>query len=509
MSSNFSRRRMLAAGAGAVLGATSATSVSAAPLGTQASAGTAADSASDTAPWGAAGRGEETRSLDELYQDAIAEGGKLVVYAGGDLANSGSGAGAREAFRQRFPEIDLTLIVDYSKYHDVRVDNQFATDTLVPDLVQLQTLHDFTRWKREGRLLSYKPAGFSKLHKQFRDPDGAWVAGMVIAFSYLYDVAAAGANAPQTPLDLVDPRWKGAIASSYPHDDDAVLYLFALYVEKYGWDWVADFAAQQPQFARGSFSPGTAVSTKQKIIGVGTGGSPTSTGPTRMGMARQQREAGRLAERARIARDLHDTLAQELAGNRMLLQAAERDWDRRPEAARKQVRAVTETLGASLADTRSIIRDLTPPALVQGDLAAALRELCARKGSGDGMPRVAFGTLGEFRSVPPDRAAELLRVAQGLLANACEHARAAHVWVTLDRRDAGAVTVEVWDNGVGFDAASPGRGASVDGRGFGLAAGRERLAAYGGTLTVDSAPGRGTRMRATLPVETPVPASTR
>jgi signal transduction histidine kinase len=230
---------------------------------------------------------------------------------------------------------------------------------------------------------------------------------------------------------------------------------------------------------------------------------------TREELARQQREAGRLAERARIARDLHDTLAQELAGNRMLLQAAERDWDRRPEAARKQVRAVAEALGASLVDTRSIIRDLTPPALVQGDLAAALRELCARKGSGDGMPRVAFGTLGEFRSVPPDRAAELLRVAQGLLANACEHARAAHVWVTLDRRDADAVTVEVWDNGVGFDAASPGRGASVDGRGFGLAAGRERLAAYGGTLTVDSAPGRGTRMRATLPVETPVPASTR
>ncbi|MEU9331113.1 ABC transporter substrate-binding protein [Streptomyces canus] len=285
MSSNFSRRRMLAAGAGAVLGATSATSVSAASAGTQASAGTTADSASGAASWAAAVHGEETRSLDELYQDALAEGGKLVVYAGGDLADSGSGAGARTAFRQRFPEIDLTLIVDYSKYHDVRVDNQFATDTLVPDVIQLQTLHDFTRWKREGRLLRYKPAGFSKLHKKFRDPDGAWTAAAVIAFSYLYDVAAAGANPPQTPLDLVDPRWKGAIASSYPHDDDAVLYLFALYVEKYGWDWAADFAAQQPQFARGSFSPGTAVSTKQKIIGVGTGANPTSTSPTRMGMA--------------------------------------------------------------------------------------------------------------------------------------------------------------------------------------------------------------------------------
>ncbi|MCW6007259.1 ABC transporter substrate-binding protein [Micromonospora sp. CPCC 205371] len=270
MSENFSRRRVLAAGAGAVFGATAAPLLSSGPASARGSAEAAR---------------EEPRSLDELYQDALAEGGKLVVYAGGDLANSGSGAGARTAFRARFPEIDLNLIVDYSKYHDVRVDNQLATDTLVPDVLQLQTLQDFTRWKREGRLLRYKPAGFSKLHKKFRDPDGAWVAAAVIAFSYIYDVAAAGADAPRTPLDLVDPRWKGAIASSYPHDDDAVLYLFALYVETYGWDWVAAFAAQEPQFARGSFSPGTAVGAKQKIIGVGTGGNPTATNPTRMGMA--------------------------------------------------------------------------------------------------------------------------------------------------------------------------------------------------------------------------------
>jgi ABC-type Fe3+ transport system substrate-binding protein len=273
MSDNFSRRRVLAAGAGAVFGATTATWPSAAQASPRPSAGTTAVA------------GEETRSLDELYQDALAEGGKLVIYAGGDLQNQGSGANARAAFQSRFPEIELTLIVDYSKYHDVRVDNQFATDTLVPDVVQLQTLQDFTRWKREGRLLRYKPAGFSKLHKGFRDSDGAWVAGMVIAFSFIYDVAAAGADAPQTPLDLVDPRWRGAIASTYPHDDDAALYLFALYVETYGWDWVAGFAAQQPQFARGSFSPGAAVGAKEKIIGVGTGGSLLSTSPTRMVIA--------------------------------------------------------------------------------------------------------------------------------------------------------------------------------------------------------------------------------
>ena len=273
MTSLPSRRSFLAAGAGAALG-----------LG--ALGGTASPAAAAAAPADSSrGSGrEETRTLDQLYRDALAESGKLVVYAGGDLAGSGSGAGARTAFRQRFPEIDLQLIVDYSKYHDVRVDNQLATDTLVPDVVQLQTVQDFTRWKREGRLLHYKPAGFGKLYNKFRDPDGAWIAGMVIAFSYVYDVAAAGANPPRTPLDLVDPRWKGLVASSYPHDDDAVLYLYSLYTETYGWDWIARLAAQQPQFARGSFSPSTAINNKTAVVGIGTGGNPTSTGPIRVGL---------------------------------------------------------------------------------------------------------------------------------------------------------------------------------------------------------------------------------
>ncbi|WP_063817352.1 ABC transporter substrate-binding protein [Streptomyces scabiei] len=228
---------------------------------------------------------EETRSLDELYRDAVAEGGRLVIYAGGDTA--GQQDFTAQAFRTRFPDIDLKMIVDYSKYHDVRVDNQLATGTLVPDLVQLQTLQDFTRWKSQGRLLPYKPAGFSKLYKDFRDPQGAWTAIQVIAFSYLYGVDAVAGNAPRSPKELTDPRWKNAIASSYPHDDDAVLYLFSLYQQAYGWDWIAKFAAQQPQFNRGSHTPGVAVNSRQKAVGVGGSGSLTAppTAPTRFGVA--------------------------------------------------------------------------------------------------------------------------------------------------------------------------------------------------------------------------------
>ncbi|WP_019074706.1 ABC transporter substrate-binding protein [Streptomyces hokutonensis] len=265
MPRNFSRRRLLTTGAGVALGG------AAAAVATNAQAAT---------PVGASLTGvrEETRSLDELYEAAIAEGGKLVLYQGGDV--DGQAAGVRAAWAARFPKVPLTVSVDYSKYHDVRVDNQLATDTLVPDVVQLQTLQDFTRWKQEGKLLRYKPAGFSKVHKGFKDPDGAWTALFVIAFSFMYDIQAAGANAPKTPLDLLDERWKGAIASSYPNDDDAVLYLYSLYQQKYGWDWVAQFAAQQPQFARGTNTPGAAVSGGGKTIGVGGAGSAVSTSTT-------------------------------------------------------------------------------------------------------------------------------------------------------------------------------------------------------------------------------------
>ncbi|WP_327692925.1 ABC transporter substrate-binding protein [Streptomyces sp. NBC_00459] len=264
MPSFLSRRRVLATGAGAALGV-GAVTANAAPA-----------SASPVTSHGTT-RGEESRTLDELYRTALAEGGKLVVYAGGDTPTQQDGTKA--AFKARFPDLDLTLVVDYSKYHDVRVDNQFATDTLVPDVVQFQTLQDFDRWKAQGRLLHYKPAGFSKVYDRFKDPQGAWVATGAIAFSFMYDTAKAGSKTPLTPRDLVDPKWKGRIASSFPHDDDAVLYLFTLYARKYGWDWVARFAAQDVRFARGSNSPGDAVFGGQKTIGVGTAGSAVSTSP--------------------------------------------------------------------------------------------------------------------------------------------------------------------------------------------------------------------------------------
>ncbi|MDX3193919.1 extracellular solute-binding protein [Streptomyces sp. MN03-5084-2B] len=273
MTSSFSRRRALAAGAGV-----------GAAFGLGAFGAASASASASPAASGHAGP-EDTRTLDELYQAALAEGGKLVIYAGGDTPTQQDATKA--AFKARFPGIALTLIVDYSKYHDVRVDNQLATGTLVPDLVQLQTVQDFVRWKEQGRLLPYKPAGFSKVYDAFKDRQGAWVAVSALAFSFMYGPAAVGSAAPRTPLDLVDPKWRGKIASSYPHDDDAVLYLYSLYAQTYGWDWVAKLATQDVRFARGSNSPGDAVSAGQKAIGIGGAGSLTApaSSPTRFVVA--------------------------------------------------------------------------------------------------------------------------------------------------------------------------------------------------------------------------------
>lgn len=219
---------------------------------------------------------------------------------------------------------------------------------------------------------------------------------------------------------------------------------------------------------------------------------------TRADLALREHEAGTSAERARIAREIHDTLAQELAGSRLLLQAAEREWWRDPAKALARVHAVTESLGENLVETRRIIDDLTPPALDTQGLDAALRELCVRAQRSGTAHGVVFRTDAGLGSAPeaPETASTLLRVAQGALANVRDHACAANVVVTLDRLD-GLVTLQICDDGIGF---APDRTTSAPGRGFGLAAIRDRLRAYGGTVLVDSAPGRGTTLTATLPL---------
>jgi ABC-type Fe3+ transport system substrate-binding protein len=253
MGGSVSRRSLLAAGA---------------VLGVGAAAGTAGTASANP------GGSEERASLEQLHRAAVAEGGHLVMYAGGDTPTQQDGTKA--AFEAAFPDVKLTIVVDYSKYHDVRIDNQYATGDVVPDVVQLQTLHDFTRWKKLGKLLQYRPAGFSKVHPLFKDPDGTSVGVSALAFSFFQAQGLA-----VSPRDLAKPEWQGRIASAYPHDDDAVLYLYKLYVDAFGWDWLAALAGRGVEFARGSHTPGIAVGSGRKAVGIGTAGSLLGTGPAR------------------------------------------------------------------------------------------------------------------------------------------------------------------------------------------------------------------------------------
>ncbi|MEU5153118.1 extracellular solute-binding protein [Glycomyces sp. NPDC021274] len=240
--------------------------------GTLAAAGIAMGSTPAHAAPGSSPR-EETRSLEELHQEALAEGGSLTVYAGGDTAQQQDGNKA--AFEAAFPGVTATMVVDYSKFHDARIDQQLATGTLVPDVAQLQTLQDFERWKDEGVLLHYKPAGFSKVHKDFKDRHGAWTGIFVDAFSTIYNADEVGSRPPTTAADLLDEQWQGRIVSTYPNDDDAVLYLYKLIVDQYGWEWLAAFLEQNVAWVRGTQEPADQVEAGAAVIALGTDGMLT------------------------------------------------------------------------------------------------------------------------------------------------------------------------------------------------------------------------------------------
>ncbi|WP_460061899.1 sensor histidine kinase [Streptomyces sp. YKOK-I1] len=218
---------------------------------------------------------------------------------------------------------------------------------------------------------------------------------------------------------------------------------------------------------------------------------------TRRDLAATERRAGVLAERQRLATEIHDTLAQGLSSQRMLLQAAERVWATDPGAARDHLGKAAAITSRSLAEARRFVHDLTPADLDGRSLPAALGALAERE-SGPGLT-VAFRLDGEPGPLPERVAATLLRIAQGALANVREHAAATRAALTLTCLD-DRIFLDVADNGRGFDAGTAVRSASDGTRGYGLPAMRIRARQSGGTLTVESAPGEGTVVSVAVPL---------
>ncbi|MFE0105866.1 sensor histidine kinase [Streptomyces sp. NPDC059009] len=217
---------------------------------------------------------------------------------------------------------------------------------------------------------------------------------------------------------------------------------------------------------------------------------------TRAELAAAERTAGTLAERERLAREIHDTLAQGLSSIQLLLRAAQRALPSGSPAAAHIEQARTAAQD-NLAEARRFVRALTPPDLAHDSLAGALRRLCESSTT----PRVRCTVSGTPTELPTPYEVALLRVAQSALANTVRHAEAERAEITLTFMDS-SVTLDVVDDGRGFDPFDPGaeRVPRVAEGGFGLPAMRSRAESLGGTFTVESAAGQGTAVAMSLPL---------
>ncbi|WP_434452926.1 sensor histidine kinase [Lentzea sp. E54] len=193
-----------------------------------------------------------------------------------------------------------------------------------------------------------------------------------------------------------------------------------------------------------------------------------------------------LEERARVAREMHDTVAQGLTGIVTQLEVAE-ELTAAGDPVRGRIATARRLARDSLVEVRRSIEALRPGPLRDARLGEAVERAVAAWREEHGVPATCTVT-GDARPLPPETEVAVLRAAQEALANAGRHARAGRVDVTLSYME-DVVVLDVLDDGVGF---AP----SV--RGFGLTAMEERVALLGGTVTVESAPGNGTAVNVTL-----------
>jgi signal transduction histidine kinase len=194
-------------------------------------------------------------------------------------------------------------------------------------------------------------------------------------------------------------------------------------------------------------------------------------------IGRLSREAGVAAERARLAAEIHDTLAQGFTSLVTLVQAAESELDRDTEKARKHLTLAARTARENLTEARSLVAGLMPSALGTGSVDQAIRRQVVRFTEDTGIS-VTYQASGSRDELPTVLEVVLLRMVQESLTNVRKHAKARNVAVSLQVKEESA-TLRVTDDGVGFDPDAPVEG-------FGLRGMRSRAAQVDGTLSVHS-----------------------
>jgi two-component system NarL family sensor kinase len=206
-----------------------------------------------------------------------------------------------------------------------------------------------------------------------------------------------------------------------------------------------------------------------------------------MGLARAE-------ERARLAREIHDTLAQGLTAIALNIEGAMHRLETHPDQARERLEQALAMARENLEDARRSVLDLRGAAQLEGKpLAEALAGLARAFTSDTGIPATVQSTNVDGLSLRVE--SELFRIAQEALTNVRKHARAHSVQIGLRKRGT-SLTLSVRDDGRGF-VVSEARHAD----GQGVVGMRERARVLGGHLTISSGPGKGTRVTARVPVE--------
>jgi signal transduction histidine kinase len=215
---------------------------------------------------------------------------------------------------------------------------------------------------------------------------------------------------------------------------------------------------------------------------------------TQAELAAAERRAGILEERQRLARDIHDTLAQGFTSIVMHLEAADQALPDDLDTLQKHLDRARGTARSSLEEARRVVHALRPHSLDQRSLPDAIERTAVRWQEETGIP-LTTTTTGDPIPLHPDIEVTLLRATQEALANIRKHAQATAVQLTLSYID-DVVVLDVQDNGVAFAgaAASPLSG------GYGLQAMRERAEQCGGSVTLESEPGEGTTVTVSIPI---------
>lgn len=204
-----------------------------------------------------------------------------------------------------------------------------------------------------------------------------------------------------------------------------------------------------------------------------------------------------LKERTRIAQELHDTLEQGLVGIALQLDNVADVVSDDVGLAQEHLESARRLVEHSQAETRRSVWDLRSQTLEQGGLPAALQSVAAEMSRSANVP-IEVVSHGKPLWLPVLIENNLFRIGQEALTNALKHARAGRISVRLDRQPE-AVSLEIQDDGTGFDVEQPTR----DGHHFGLQGIRERVKRLGGTLSIESAPNRGTQIRVRVPLNLP------